>query len=311
MRVKARSISRSVAEWLEQRSSAGRVSAVFERSFLLVASDSQVTAVVLPGISDGPINIVVDARPSDLAALEPGMPAALEGGRLQVGALEVCLESGVLWEPCPDWQRLRARVESCSGRLALIQTLCARLAPTGTLLMLTDPCLDCSPDRVQADAPPGSSLVFKEAWEAAATLRRGWVGDVALLQSGAVQLAGLGGGLTPAGDDFLCGFMLWAWLDHPNHDMVCGLLLKTAAPRTTILSAAFLRAAARGECSPAWQSLLAALSGGTDEEAAVAVQKVLAYGATSGADALAGFLWAGLCGTPSGSTPQPPCQSGT
>jgi len=303
MRIKASSISRSVAERLEQRLPAARVWAVFERSFHLVASDSQVTAVVLPEIGDGPINIVLDAHPSDLTTLEPGMPAALEDGRLRVGELEVCVETAVVWEPSPDWQRLRARSGSCSGRLSLIQTLCQRLAPAGTLLMLTDPWPAWGPELAQADAPLGASLVFKEAHEAAAALRHGWEGDVALLQSGAAQLAGLGGGLTPAGDDFLCGSMLWAWLAHPSPHRVCGLLLETAAPRTTILSAAFLQAAARGECSPAWQALLAALSGGTTEELAVAVQDVLALGATSGADGLAGFLWAGLCGTPSGSTP--------
>ncbi len=297
MRIEARSISRSVVERLEQRSPAARVWAVFERSFHLVASGGQITAVVLPEIGDGPTNIVVEAHASDLATLEPGMPAALEGGRLRVGELDISIETAVLWEPCPDWQRLRGRSGSCRGRLSLIQTLCERLAPAGTLLMLIDPWPDCSPGLAQADAPPGSSLVFKEAQEAAAKLRRGWEGDVVLLQSGAVQLAGLGGGLTPAGDDFLCGFMLWAWLAHPNPDTVCGLLLETAVPRTTILSAAFLQAAARGECSAAWQALLAALSGGTDEELALAVQEVLAFGATSGADGLAGFLWAGLCET--------------
>ncbi len=302
MRIKASSISRSVAERLEQQSLSGRVWAVFERSFHLVASDGQVIAVVLPEIGDGPINIVLDAYPSDLATLESGGPAALQCGKLQVGELEVCLETAVLWEPCPDWHRLRARSGGCSGRLSLIQSLCEGLAPAGTLLTLTDPWLAPSPKLAQADAPRGASLVFEQVQEAAATLRHGWEGDVALLQSGAVQLAGLGGGLTPAGDDFLCGSMLWAWLAHPSPNTVCGLLLETAAPRTTILSAAFLRAAAHGECSPAWQALLAALSGGTNEELAVAVQEVLAYGATSGADALAGFLWAGSCATPSGST---------
>ena len=40
--------------------------------------------------------------------------------------------------------------------------------------------------------------------------------------------------------------------------------------------------------------LLAALAHGSDEEIAGAVQDVLAHGVTSGADALAGFLWAAL-----------------
>ena len=106
-----------------------------------------------------------------------------------------------------------------------------------------------------------------------------------------VGLAGLGRGLTPAGDDFLTGLMLWAWLSHSDPDSFCRSLLDVAAPRTTTLSAAFLRAATLGECSVSWHNLLAALSEGRDVEITTAVQKVLAHGATSGADTLAGFLY--------------------
>jgi hypothetical protein len=100
--------------------------------------------------------------------------------------------------------------------------------------------------------------------------------------------------LTPAGDDFLAGAMLWGWLAHPTPDFLCRLVIEAAVPRITTLSAAFLRAAARGECSAAWHALLAALSRGSDEEVARAARDVLALGATSGADTLAGFLWAGM-----------------
>ena len=115
--------------------------------------------------------------------------------------------------------------------------------------------------------------------------------DVARLQEVAVELAGRGIGLTPAGDDFLAGIMLWAWLAYPAPGPLCRALVEAAAPRTTTLSAAFLRAAARGECDAAWHQLLAALSTGSAAQFAPAVQRVVAHGATSGADMLAGFMW--------------------
>jgi len=83
------------------------------------------------------------------------------------------------------------------------------------------------------------------------------------------------------------------WLAHPTPRSLCRALVEAAAPRTTTLSAAFLRAAAQGEWSAAWHVLLAALNEGTEVEITAAVQDVLAHGATSGADALAGFLWIG------------------
>jgi hypothetical protein len=111
------------------------------------------------------------------------------------------------------------------------------------------------------------------------------------LRAGAAHLAGLGGGLTPAGDDFLTGAMLWAWLAHPTPNNYCGVLLSASMTQTTMLSAALLQAAARGECSAPWHSMFRALVGGSDTNLAEAVQCVLAHGHTSGADTLAGFLW--------------------
>ena len=88
--------------------------------------------------------------------------------------------------------------------------------------------------------------------------------------------------------------MLWAWLAHPIPSDFCHTVAETATGRTTTLSAAFLRAASRGECSSTWHTLLAALSRGSDAEVAEAAENILAHGATSGTDVLAGFLWAGL-----------------
>jgi hypothetical protein len=113
------------------------------------------------------------------------------------------------------------------------------------------------------------------------------------LSAAARQLAGLGNGLTPAGDDFLTGVMLWAWLAHPQPQRFSALLAETAVPRTTTLSAAFLQAAAEGECSIAWHRLLQALAAGDERNLVGVVASVLATGQTSGADALAGFLWLG------------------
>jgi hypothetical protein len=107
----------------------------------------------------------------------------------------------------------------------------------------------------------------------------------------AAQLAGLGSGLTPAGDDFLMGVMLRAWLTHPEPEPFCQQIVEIAVPRTTTLSAALLRAASRGECSAAWHTLLTALESGAQPQLEKAVQAILSHGHTSGADILAGFLW--------------------
>ena len=127
------------------------------------------------------------------------------------------------------------------------------------------------------------SSVLDAAGEATGLLQAGWQGDEDQLGAGAARLAGLGSGLTPSGDDFLTGVMTWAWLDHPDPPALCHSLLDASALRTTTLSAALLGAAARGECSAAWQVLLAALAQGSDSDLDAAVRDVLSVGATSGA----------------------------
>jgi hypothetical protein len=75
--------------------------------------------------------------------------------------------------------------------------------------------------------------------------------DVRGCHIAAQHLAGLGPGLTPAGDDFMLGAILAARIIHPEElaIILTKELSEAAAPLTTSLSAAWLRAAGRGEAS--------------------------------------------------------------
>ena len=111
------------------------------------------------------------------------------------------------------------------------------------------------------------------------------------LMEGAILLAGLGPGGTPAGDDFLVGVMAAIWLlgDEADAPAIAG----TAAPRTSALSAAFIRAAGRGEFIEPWHALFEALATGDPGQVERAAMRVESFGASSGADALDGFILAG------------------
>lgn len=64
-------------------------------------------------------------------------------------------------------------------------------------------------------------------------------------------LAGRGGGLTPSGDDLLCGYAAGLVL-FGGRSQEAGAIAREAGPRTTLLSATLLNCAARGELpSPA------------------------------------------------------------
>jgi hypothetical protein len=116
--------------------------------------------------------------------------------------------------------------------------------------------------------------------------------DPASLQTAAGRLAGLGPGLTPAGDDFLVGAMhgLYSTMDSLNALALSLNIADAAIPRTNSLSAAWLEAAARGEAGEPWHELLTAVQDQNERALEAAVLRILPTGHTSGADALGGFL---------------------
>jgi hypothetical protein len=238
-----------------------------------------VIALVSSLIGDGPLNIVLENTPGIFTGIFPDARVTIQGQRLRIGHLEIDLSRATTWEPRPDWDTLRTRRQTVGARLPILRTACLQEAPGGSLLVLNPP-----------HDSETEQLTLTAARKAAHALRAGWEGDLERLHAGVAGLAGLGSGLTPAGDDFLVGAMLWAWIAHPTPAATCRTIAKTAALRTTTLSAAFLRATARGECSAAWHALLSALSDGEEAEIPVAARAILARGATSGADGLAGFL---------------------
>jgi hypothetical protein len=307
--VTAQSISRTVQEWLYEGPSTGRVLATFDHVCDLLLPDHRVVALVTPEVGNGPLNIVVEGAAGVFGRLAAGLPAIITAREVKIGAFAVSLRRAAVWKPRPDWNALREELPAIQARLEQLHAFCSIRAPRESLFGLlkvpadatrhTDSAIGNAPKSCRANwqfalhRPTFSPLRMPQlgmaiAWQALDLLRAGWEGNAAQLRKGTLQLAGLGGGLTPS------GVMLWAWLTHPTPDDFCKPIIEAAEERTTVLSMAFLRAAARGECNAAWQALLKALTHKGDAEIARAAEDVLAHGATSGADALAGFLWAGL-----------------
>ncbi len=116
--------------------------------------------------------------------------------------------------------------------------------------------------------------------------------NLELVRAGARSLAGLGGGLTPSGDDYLVGIMYAVWTAGGADEAaaICGQIAEVAGRRTTPLSRAWLRAAAAGEASSLWHELVGGLVMRDLRSVQAVTRRMLALGHTSGADSLAGFL---------------------
>ena len=261
---------------------------VFERVCNLVDEDWRVISLVAPEIGRGPFSLVVALRNglfTDFIHADSPVFTHPHELRLQVGALAVDTGAAELWNPRPFWEAILP--SAVQTYLPLLESKLAAFSPDSLA-------------HVNGRSDPTAQKVKTAIY----TLQHGLEnGDLAACEEGAQNLAGLGVGLTPAGDDFLLGTIYGLWLnsfqrgDAKTQRMI-EAIAETAAARTTTLSAAWLRAAARGEAGEPWHELLAALrdSGETaltePVEVAVsqAIDRILATGHTSGADALAGFV---------------------
>ena len=110
---------------------------------------------------------------------------------------------------------------------------------------------------------------------------------------------GLGTGLTPAGDDFICGFLLAnyhvneLWGAPENYPDILYIIKTLAGKKTTSLSAALIGAAAVGQADERIIALLRWLLTGAGDLAKIK-KELLSYGSSSGVDSFAGML-AAVC----------------
>ena len=234
-----------VLRWLRSGRPA-RILHLFGGVCNLVNDRNEVISLVSARIGPGPFAIVAEG--DFHAGTDANQVVSIDekGQTLAIGSLVVDIGQAVIWQPEPDWARLHdADVGAWSSRVELPAELAASLKQTMTGIVAND------------------SSTFL---------------------AGVRGLAGRGGGLTPAGDDVLMGVLygLWAW--YPRREWM-EMILETAIPRTTTLSANFLRAAADGEAAWQWHELA--------NNASHAVAKIVSVGHTSGADALTGFVYTG------------------
>jgi hypothetical protein len=144
-------------------------------------------------------------------------------------------------------------------------------------------------------APP-SGAMGERLTQASLDLGRGLrAGRVDALRDAATRLVGLGQGLTPAGDDFLCGFLAAGYCRRAAN-LAPSRLLKLFAEvvrlllgQTTDVSASFLRDALEGRVSRPLAALAEACAPGGDLDSALL--RLAAIGHSSGLDAATGFFY--------------------
>lgn len=298
-------IAPAAREWLEAPPEP-RVHSLYRNSVNLDDGRGELLSLVTQDSGPGPFALVV--RPESPGFVDAGgfearltsrSPVELEGKLLTIGSLRVDWGGAAGWKPRPSWEQVGASV--LSDRLSELRELLERHAPPGSFAPLVDPAALEQREGLSGGVPAaGVELEQREGMAGAALsaaaaparqLLHGLRGrDIESVRGAAAQLAGLGGGVTPSGDDYLLGAIhaLWAVTEPAEAERLSATIVSTAALRTNRLSGAWLQAAGRGEAGNEWHVLAVGLASGAplDEPAEWLIQR----GHTSGADALAGFL---------------------
>lgn len=286
MRLTAQSLTLSTRTWLHTVPRV-RVLHVFPRVCNLIDAEQYVLSLVTPETGSGPFNVVVP--PVDFTRnVTPADSVCAAPDHLRVGTLDIDLSAAAVWNPSPDWLALRDQRDRILARIDVLESALRDHAPANSLA------------HVVVDLPTPESAVEAQMLRVAAQQARVFVQGLRVLDRGmcvssAARLAGLGGGLTPAGDDWLLGCALAAWIVQPFPRAVAIVqqAIRHAVAQTNPLSAAWLEMAAHGMCSHRWHVLLDCLAHGSGRDLYAAAREVVRQGHSSGADALAGFI-AGL-----------------
>ena len=257
--INALSLTANANHWLES-SQRPRVLHVFDRVCSLINEHGDVLSIVTTEIGDGPFNLVIENLFLFSEHIGIDSPVSCLHHSIAIDHFIIRTDDTKLWNPRPKWETLHCQREDISKHLESFY-------------------------RVPRVLPISQSLVSSLSAAVAAA-------DASTSSAIASQLAGLGIGLTPTGDDILLGTLYAAWIIHPLEVMepLASEIAKTAAPLTTSLSAAWLRAAGKGEAGLLWHELFEALVSSNDHQIKAGIDKILGVGATSGADALTGFI---------------------
>ncbi len=249
----------------------------------MVADDGDVLSLVTESVGDGPFNLVLPAVDFTSLLSHDTRVESFEN-RLRLGGIEIDTRSARTWEARLDWQQIRTQADRLQNGLKHVKAV------------LEGSALDDGLAALIVDFPKRRSRLAEELIRQARLPAENLVqglkkADASLCRHAAGELAGLGGGLTPAGDDWIVGALLGAWVLQPLKEAAqLGDEVAQAVRHSPPLSLCWIRAAAAGECSARWQALLVALRHEDETSIRSAVQDILAQGHTSGADALAGFL---------------------
>ena len=262
---------------------------VFDRALCLVLPDGCLVGLLSPELPRTPWGIRLASVPCPFREILPtGAPARSDGTELCFPEYGLNIELAGVIPWLDDTIFPPDRMPDLVAAAHDVRDLLRRRDMYGLTLVYTE-----GPDLLSTAL---NTTLRRIAAKAATNLKAAArEGDSMAALEAARPLLGLGPGLTPSGDDFLVGFLAGLHsLPGRTTKRECFLcqfgneLGKLAAIVTNEVAGTFVAHAGRGHFTESIVSLGRALVHGTD--LTIAAQTLLSFGASSGADTLAGNI---------------------
>jgi hypothetical protein len=236
-----------------------------------------------------PFNLTLAGGDQRFERLDPGDPFTIDSGRIFFPGknIRVFTEQAEVWQP-PLPVTIRSSIDEQHARALGIAVRLRELDPNKGYLFLSQ--------AENENITPDQFSVLRAAQEITASFTRG---NRAGFMQATDSLIGAGGGLTPSGDDFLTGFLLY----HFRRELAtgtqvnslrewCAEVSATAFLKTTTISANRLMFTARGWSEDIFLDLVDHLFDlsipFTDEKVCL----LMDIGHSSGVDTFMGVLYA-------------------
>jgi len=272
----AKCMGTCVQSVLAQKGTATVLGVTSKGVFLLHSSDQVV--FISWEVFRGPITINLHHRLDFKALFALGERCQIVNGRLNCPGCQVVISGTPIWEP-PSIKFEKGVSSQASGRGMDLARKLAGHYEDGVFFPFLDRFVrglgDVNTDNLW-NLIPGMKI------------KKGFLNTLH-------GLIGYGRGLTPAGDDFICGFMLARYyLDEnfpppQNHKNFSDQITALAQVKTTALSAALMRCAAQGEADERVLNALRWIAHG-DLDMNKVSEELLSYGSSSGVDTFTGML---------------------
>jgi hypothetical protein len=255
--VNAHSLAPDANSWLAN-TQYPRILHVFEEACNLINERKEILSIVTPQIGNGPFNLVIEEDINFQDHINLESPISSSPNSLQLGKLKIFFKNSQLWNPKPNWDALHLHQNQIRQQLQITNYQNLQSPITSLQQQFSN------------------SLISN---------------DLQSTKIFASKLAGLGIGLTPAGDDFIMGALHAAWIIHPqeNAHALGESVAGVCEALTTSLSAAYIKSAGKGEAGELWHDFFNSLILQSPNLQSP-ISNILAIGHTSGADAMAGFL---------------------